>query len=80
MVVNVDIKCTCGKSIDRNDMGIRGHLAGKDHPELKFPSGKVKPKALERARYALKYSDTSTLNEPSTTQEERMGAKISGIS
>jgi len=51
----LNIKCTCGKLLDRNDMGVSAHLSGKDHPELKFPSGKVKPKALKKARYALMY-------------------------
>jgi len=76
----MNITCTCGQSLDRNVMGIRSHLAGSKHPELKFPSGKVKPKALEKARYALMYSETSSLNEPAGTQEERVRAKMSGIS
>ena len=82
----MNIKCTCGKLLDRNDMGITSHLRGKDHlddPDVRFQEGehkgKIKKKGIKIKRYAMKYSDTSLLNEPAKTQKEKALLKTTGL-
>ena len=78
----MQIKCSCGKLIDRDYMGISSHLrSAKKHPELRFQDGKgdIKKKALEKKRYSMMFISDSKITGSAATQEERVRAKQAGI-
>jgi len=78
----MQIKCSCGQLLDRDEMGISSHLrSAKKHPELRFNGGKgkVKENTLRKKRHSMLYVTPSKITGSATTQEERVRAKEAGI-
>ena len=82
--MGMQVKCSCGKLLDRDYMGISSHLrSASQHPELRFQDGvkkgKIKEKALKKKRYSMMFIGDSKITGSATTQEERVRAKEAGI-